>query len=98
MIFPSTLASTIAGGAIGIGFVAAYFVSTRTKQKPLHGSLQQRLIAYCLRICAVLGAYSVILISARVMYVFTERTVFDALMFLASLVGILLLARRKLRT
>jgi len=98
MIFLSTLASTIAGGAIGIGLVVAYFIGIRTKEKALHGSLQQRLIAYCLRICAVLGAYSVILLSARAMYAFTERTVFDALMFLASLVGILLLARRKLRT
>lgn len=96
-IFPSTLASVIAGGAIGIGLVAAYFVNIRTKEKTLHGSPQQRLIAYCLRLCAVLGAYTVILLSARAMYAFTERTVFDALFFLASLLGILLLARRALR-
>jgi hypothetical protein len=97
-ILANILVSVISGSIIGIGLVVAYLTNARTKEKALHGSSKQKVIAYILRIGAVLGAYVIILISARTMNVFTKKTVFDAVFFIASLVGILLLARAKFIT
>jgi hypothetical protein len=89
--------SFLAGGMIGTGLVAAYFINARTKKQALQGTSQQKLIAYSQRICAVVGAYVVILLSAKAMNAYTDKTVLDALVFVGSLAGILFVARNKFR-
>ena len=91
------LVCVVAGGMNAIGLVAAYLVNARTREKVLRGSQQQKLVGYCLRIGTVLVAYAVVLLSAKALHDYTDRTLFDALLFFSSLGGILLLARIKQR-
>jgi hypothetical protein len=87
--------SAFAGGMCGAGLVVSFFTNARTKESALNGSPRQKLIAFSLRFAVAIMAYGVILASARAMYVYTNKTLVDALFFIGSSVGILLLARRK---
>lgn len=92
----SAFLSALVGGLSGASWVAASFVNLRTKQKVLHGSRREKVTAYTLRIGVVICCSVVIALGGRVMFAFTEATLTDAAVLIATLLGVIFLAKLKL--